>query len=145
MKVERRNYKERHHSVTAADWDSSTKGHRVEAKKGEPFDGYIDREEINSLLRELDDLGMALSRYPSKELIHKYRLLVRQIIALILEKLRVKREYGFSSRSNKIYTIVERTESSLSMLEDALNKEREKIVILNIIEEIKGCLISLLL
>lgn len=31
MKVERINYKERRHSVTAADWDSSTKGHRVEA------------------------------------------------------------------------------------------------------------------
>jgi len=145
MKVERGNYKERRHSVTAADRESSTRGRNVEAKKDESFEGYVDREEINYLLRELDDLGIALSRYPSKELIYKYRSLVRQIIALILEKLRVKKEYGFSSRSNKIYTIVERTDSSLSKLEDALEKEREKIIILNIIEEIKGCLISLLL
>ena len=47
--------------------------------------------------------------------------------------------------SNKMYTIIERTEKSIAELEEALDKEREKIVILNIVEEIKGCLISLLL
>jgi uncharacterized protein YaaR (DUF327 family) len=46
----------------------------------------------------------------------------------------------------KIYTIIiERVGKSIVGLEEALDKEREKIVILNIVEEIKGCLISLLL
>ena len=52
--------------------------------------------------------------------------------------------FAFSLHSNKMYTIIERTENHWSF-EEALDKEREKIVILNIAEEIKGCLISLLL
>ena len=62
-----------------------------------------------------------------------------------MENMRVKKEFAFSLHSNKMYTIIERTEKSIAELEEALDKEREKIVILNIVEEIKGCLISLLL
>ena len=97
------------------------------------------------MLRELDEVGIALSRYPSKGLINKYKSLVRQVIGMILENMRVKKEFAFSLHSNKMYTIIERTEKSIAELEEALDKEREKIVILNIVEEIKGCLISLLL
>jgi len=44
-----------------------------------------------------------------------------------------------------MFTLIEKAEKSVAELEEALNKEREKMIILNLIEEIKGCLISLLL
>ena len=145
MKVESGDVKERRYRITPLLNGITAFDHKADIEKDSSFREYYDREAISMLFRELDEVGIALSRYPSKGLINKYKSLVRQVIGMILENMRVKKEFAFSLHSNKMYTIIERTEKSIAELEEALDKEREKIVILNIVEEIKGCLISLLL
>lgn len=145
MKVESGDVKERRYRITPSLNGITAFDHKADIEKDSSFRECYDREAISMLLKELDEVGIALSRYPSKGLINKYKSLVRQVIGMILENMRVKKEFAFSLHSNKMYTIIERTEKSIAELEEALDKEREKIVILNIAEEIKGCLISLLL
>ena len=145
MKVESGDSKGRRYRITPSSKEASRFDGKVAGEGRGSFDECYDREEIKMMLSELDDVGMMLSRFPSKDLINRYKSLVRRIVGMILENMRVKKEFGFSPRSNKMFTLIEKAEKSVADLEEALNKEREKMIILNLIEEIKGCLISLLL
>jgi len=145
MKVEGGDSKGRRYRITPTSKGGVSFSDKVAGEVGGSFEECYTREEINEMLRELDDVGMMLSRFPSKDLINRYKSLVRRIVSMILENMRVKREFGFSSRSNKMFTLIEKAEKSVAELEEALEKEREKMAILNLIEEVKGCLISLLL
>ena len=106
-----------------------------------------DEAEFRAIIAELDDLGAALSRYPSSALLNRYRKLVRMALGRVKDGMRIKREFKWRRTERSMFMVIERTEEvldELAELESALDRERERTRVLSLIDEIKGCLLSLL-
>jgi uncharacterized protein YaaR (DUF327 family) len=103
--------------------------------------------ELRAIVAELDALGASLSRYPSSVLLLKYKNLVRTALGLVKNGMRIKREFKWRRTERSMFMVIERAEEALTELdelESALDRERERTRVLSLIDEIKGCLLSLL-
>jgi uncharacterized protein YaaR (DUF327 family) len=125
------------------------KGGGVSAVAGTPrtFAEIEDEAEFRAIIAELDELGAALSRYPSSALLGRYRKLVRMALGRLKDGMRVKREFKWRRTERAMFMVIERAEDALdelAELESALDRERERTRVLSLIDEIKGCLLSLL-
>jgi uncharacterized protein YaaR (DUF327 family) len=127
----------------------SGKGGAVSGVSGasRAFSDVADEIESRALIAELDELGAELSRYPTSELLRRYRELVRMAIARVKDGTRIKREFKWRRTERSMFITVERAEGALEELgelETALDRERERTRVCELVDEIKGCLISLL-
>jgi uncharacterized protein YaaR (DUF327 family) len=100
--------------------------------------------EARQLLEELDDIGAQLSRYPTSVLIGRYRDLVKMALEKARDGMQVKREFKWRRTERSMFLTIERTESALDELDDALMREGDRVRALSLLDEIKGCLISLI-
>jgi len=111
------------------------------------FAEVAENMELQAIISELDMIGAAMSRYPTSDLLKRYKALVRQALARVKNGMRIKREFKWRRTERSMFMVIERTEDALSEideLESALNRERERTRILSLIDEIKGCLLSLI-
>ena len=103
--------------------------------------------EIQGMMAELDAIGAALSRYPASALLVRYRTLVKMALGRIRNSMRIKREFKWRRTERSLFMVIERAEDALAeleTLESAIERERDRTRMLLLIDEIKGCLISLL-
>jgi uncharacterized protein YaaR (DUF327 family) len=103
--------------------------------------------ELQMMVAELDEIGTALSRYPASALLARYRKLVRMALDRIKNSTRVKREFKWRRTERSMFMVIERAEDALAeleTLESVLERERDRTRMFSLIDEIKGCLISLL-
>jgi uncharacterized protein YaaR (DUF327 family) len=103
--------------------------------------------ETRAIIEELDSIGSELTRYPTSVLLGKYKDLVRMALGLVENGMQIKREFKWRRTERSMYMVIERTEEALGELdelESALGRERDRTKLLSLIDEIKGCLISLL-
>jgi uncharacterized protein YaaR (DUF327 family) len=103
--------------------------------------------EFRGMMAELDEIGAALSRYPASALIGRYRKLVQTALGRVRNSMRIKREFKWRRTERAMFMVIERAEDALAeleALESALGRERDRTRMLSLIDEIKGCLISLL-
>jgi uncharacterized protein YaaR (DUF327 family) len=100
--------------------------------------------EAHLLIAELDDIGAQLSRFPTSVLLGRYRDLVRMVLERMRSGMHIKREFKWRRTERSMFLTIERTEDALEELEEALTKEGGRTRLLLLMEEIKGCLISLL-
>jgi uncharacterized protein YaaR (DUF327 family) len=100
--------------------------------------------EAHQIIDELDDIGAQLSRFPTSVLLMRYKDLVRLALDRVKSGMRIKREFKWRRTERSMFLTIERTEDAMTELEDAIAKEGDRTRLLSLVEEIKGCLISLL-
>ncbi|MDR1966541.1 MAG: YaaR family protein [Synergistaceae bacterium] len=126
---------------------SSGRGSAVSGIGG-AFAEIAEEMEAGAIIAELDSIGAELSKYPTQALLGKYKELVRMALERVKNGARVKREYKWRRTERSMFMVIERVEDALGELgelESALGREGERAKVLSLIDEIKGCLISLLL
>lgn len=114
------------------------------SKKSGTFDKTVEKVEMEGLLKELDKVASKLSRVPSTVLLGRYRELVSQILKEAMKGLRVKKDLKWRRMERKSFLVVEKTDALFKELEDVLFIESSRTRSLDLMEDIKGCLISLL-
>jgi uncharacterized protein YaaR (DUF327 family) len=100
--------------------------------------------EAQQLIAELDDIGGQLSRFPTSVLLGRYRELVKMVLEKVKNGMHIKREFKWRRTERSMFLTIERTEDAIEELDDALSREGDRTRLLSLMEEIKGCLISLL-
>ena len=100
--------------------------------------------EIRELLDRLDAIAGKLSLFPAERLLVEYRLVVKELLARAMKGFSLKRDLHWRRTSRSTYVTLEKTEAALIELEEAFRQESGRTRALQLMEEIKGCLISLL-
>ena len=111
------------------------------------FAEVAENMELHGIISELDAIGAAMSRYPTAALLQRYKEVVRQALIRIKNGMQIKREFKWRRTERSMFMVIERTEEALSEIEElesALERERERTQILSLMDEIKGCLLSLI-
>jgi uncharacterized protein YaaR (DUF327 family) len=108
------------------------------------FSDVVEDLESRQLIEELESVGLKLSRFPTSGLLARYRELVGMALEKVKNGMRLKREFKWRRTERSMFVTIERTEEALQEMDDALLREADRTRMLSLIEEIKGCLISLL-
>jgi uncharacterized protein YaaR (DUF327 family) len=114
----------------------------VEVPK-ETFDESLQSLEISALLEEVEAVGKQLFRYPSPQLLARYRRLVGDLLFRAEQGLQMKKDFRWRRANRATYVIIEKTENMLDQIEKVLAQEGERSKLLELMNEVKGCLISL--
>jgi hypothetical protein len=109
------------------------------------FDEAFDSLELDRLFEKLEGLASRLSRYPSRKLLAEYRGLVGELLRRETRVNRLREDYRWKRSTRTRFILVERVEEALNEIEAVLDREGGRVGILDLVEEVKGCLISLLL
>ncbi len=108
------------------------------------FDFALEEVEIYDLLDRLDVIAEKLSVFPAARLIAEYRSVMAEIIKSVLNGFNLKRDLRWRKTSRTTFVTIERAEAALDELEEAIMQEGDRSRAISLMEEIKGCLISLL-
>ncbi|MDR1048467.1 MAG: DUF327 family protein [Synergistaceae bacterium] len=100
--------------------------------------------EIRELLARLDALGAKLSVFPAGGLLLEYRNVIKELLARAMRGFGLQRDLKWRRTDRRTYITVEKTEAALAELEEVFRQEGGRSRALRLMEEIKGCLISLL-
>lgn len=111
---------------------------------GASFTDVVEDMESRQLIAELEDLGVQMTRHPTGVMMSRYRELVGMVLDKVRGGMRVKRDFKWRRTERSMFVTIERTEGLLDELEEALARESDRMKMLSLMEEIKGCLISLL-
>ena len=97
------------------------------------------------MLDQLYELSDRLSVFPGGRLIEEYRSVLTELLKRAAKGLRIKRDMRWRKTDRKLYVTIERAEKAMDELEEAFIYEGNRTKALALMEEIKGCLISLLM
>ncbi|MDD4364730.1 MAG: DUF327 family protein [Synergistales bacterium] len=109
------------------------------------FDEAFDALELDRLFRKLEEISARLGRYPSRTLLLEYRVIVGELLRREARASRLREDYRWRRATRTRFILVERVEEALGEIEAVLEREGERVTLLKLMEEVKGCLISLLL
>ena len=109
------------------------------------FDAAMEATEVEELLDHLYDISARLSVFPAARLLEEYRSVLTQLLRRAMQGLRIKRDLRWRKTDRKMYVTIERAEEAMDELEEAFLYEGDRTKALALMEEIKGCLISLLM
>ena len=109
------------------------------------FDAAMESTELEDLLDQLYELSDRLSVFPGGRLIEEYRNVLTELLKRATKGLRIKRDMRWRKTDRKMYVTIERAEKAMDELEEAFIYEGNRTKALALMEEIKGCLISLLM
>jgi uncharacterized protein YaaR (DUF327 family) len=108
------------------------------------FAEVVEDMEARQLIDELEIIGLQLSRFPTSALLSRYRELVRMALEKVKNGMHLRREFKWRRTERSMFVVIERTEDALDEMDEALLREADRTRMLSLMEEIKGCLISLL-
>lgn len=109
------------------------------------FDAAMEAAELEELLDRLYELSDKLSVFPGGRLIAEYRQVLHELLKRASQGLRIKRDMRWRKTDRKMYITIERAGKAMEELEEAFLYEGDRTRALALMEEIKGCLISLLM
>lgn len=109
------------------------------------FDSVFSNSEVEVLLQEVDHLSRQLFLFPSKTLLGKYRETVRLLLFKAEERLKLRKDYKWRRTNRSVYITIEKTEALLDEIEEVLTKAGERSLLSKLLDEVKGCLISLMI
>jgi len=109
------------------------------------FDAVMESTELEDLLDQLYELSDRLSVFPGGRLIEEYRNVLHELLKRAAQGMRIKRDMRWRKTDRKLYITIERAEEAMEELEEAFLYEGNRTKALALMEEIKGCLISLLM
>jgi uncharacterized protein YaaR (DUF327 family) len=110
----------------------------------ETFAEVVEDLEARQLIDELESVGVQLSRFPTSALLARYRQLVGMALENVRKSMRLKREFKWRRTERSMFVVIERAQNALDEMDEALLREAGRTRMLSLMEEIKGCLISLL-
>jgi uncharacterized protein YaaR (DUF327 family) len=108
-----------------------------------PFVASMEDAELSVLFERLDALVKKLTLFPTEKLIREYRSLIGEFISRAAKGMNVHRDLKWRRNNRSIFITVEKTEAALRDLEAVLLREGTRVRAIQLMEEIKGCLISL--
>lgn len=117
----------------------------VEEVSPQSFLLSLEDAEAKELAERLNSLGEKLSRFPAEGLLLQYRSLVKEMLRRAVGGMKLRRDMKWRRTDRNLYVTVEKVESALVELEDIFLREGERTKMLQLMEEIKGCLLSILL
>jgi uncharacterized protein YaaR (DUF327 family) len=109
------------------------------------FSQSLENAEIKELLERLDLIASRISRFPAERDLVQYRELVRELLRRAVGGLRIKRDMRWRRNDRNLFVTVEKAETALEELEKVFYREGARTRTLQLMEEVKGCLVSLLL
>ncbi len=109
------------------------------------FESAMESTELEDLLDQLYELSDRLTVFPGGRLIEEYRNVLTELLRRAAKGLRIKRDMRWRKTDRKLYVTIERVEKAMDELEEAFAYEGNRTKALALMEEIKGCLISLLM
>lgn len=132
------------------EYGGSNTGHHTEATSAVSssafsFEAAMEATELEELLDQLYELSDKLSVFPGGKLIEEYRAVLHELLKRAAQGMRIKRDMRWRKTDRKLYVTIERAEKAMDELEEAFIYEGNRTKALAIMEEIKGCLISLLM
>ncbi|MBQ6737190.1 MAG: DUF327 family protein [Synergistaceae bacterium] len=138
------------HSQSRIENQSSSTGRHTEpasavAPSAFSFEATMEATELEDLLDQLYELSDKLSVFPGGRLIEEYRSVLHELLKRAAQGMRIKRDMRWRKTDRKMYITIERAEKAMDELEEAFIYEGNRTKALSILEEIKGCLISLLM
>ncbi|MDO4785520.1 MAG: DUF327 domain-containing protein [Fretibacterium sp.] len=110
-----------------------------------PFGLAMEESEIRVLLDRLDAVSARLSVFPAERLIAEYRSILTDLLRRAMKGFSLRRDLRWRKTDRKMFVTIERAEAAMEELEDAFRREGDRSRAIALLEEIKGCLISLLL
>ena len=117
---------------------------RVQAGASSSFVDVVEDMEARQIVDELDEIGLQLTRFPTTALVRRYRELVGLALDKVRNGMHIRREFKWRRTERSMFITIERTEGLLEELEEVLLREGDRARGLSLVDEIKGCLISLL-
>ncbi len=124
---------------------SSTTPANAVASSAFSFEAAMEATELEDLLDQLYELSDRLSVFPGSRLIEEYRSVLTELLRRAAQGLRIKRDMRWRKSDRKMYVTIERAQDAMEELEEAFKFEGNRTKALALMEEIKGCLISLLM
>ena len=109
------------------------------------FEAAMESRELEELLDQLYELSDRLSVFPGSRLIEEYRNVLHELLKRAAQGMRIKRDLRWRKTDRKMYITIERANQAMEELEEAFAYEGDRTKALALMEEIKGCLISLLM
>lgn len=109
------------------------------------FEAVFSTSEIEILLQEVESLSRQLFCFPSKTLLAKYRESVQMVLYKAEEKLKLRKDYKWRRTNRSVYITIEKTEKFLDEIEAVLTRAGERNRLSKLLDEVKGCLISLMI
>jgi uncharacterized protein YaaR (DUF327 family) len=101
--------------------------------------------EIRELLERLDAAAAKLSVFPAERLLVESQAVIGERLARAMKDFNLQRDLKWRRTDRSTYVLVGKAETALAELEDIFRQEGGRTRMLQLMEEIKGCLISLLL
>jgi len=134
-------------STGRIEYGGQSSSHTSEAVKSfsANLDSAVITTELEELLDRLYDLSDRLTIYPGGRLISEYRSVLQELLKRASQGFRIKRDMRWRKTDRKMYITIERANNAMAELEEAFSCEGDKTRALLLLEEIKGCLISLLM
>jgi uncharacterized protein YaaR (DUF327 family) len=105
----------------------------------------IEDAELRELLKQLDSISYKLSMFPTEKMMYEYKCIVGELMRRSMSAYNLRKDLRWRRSDKNLYVTVEKIESDLNELEDVFNREGIRTRGFYLIEEIKGCLISLLI
>jgi uncharacterized protein YaaR (DUF327 family) len=108
------------------------------------MENAIEEIEVRELLEQLDSVAAQLSIFPAERLLLEYKVILKELLARAMKGFSLRRDLKWRRTDRSTYIVMEKAESALSELENIFRQEGSRTRALQLMEEIKGCLISLL-
>lgn len=105
----------------------------------------MEESELRVLLDRLDAVADRLSVFPAERLILEYRSILTELLHRAMKGFSLRRDLRWRKTDRKMFVTIERAEAAMEELEDVFRREGDRSRAIALLEEIKGCLISLLL
>ncbi|MCL2767468.1 MAG: DUF327 family protein [Synergistaceae bacterium] len=127
----------------------SGSGHATRANSVQPispsFIFSMEDAEIGELLKRLDAISRKLSMFPTEKMMHEYRCIVGELMRRSMSAYHLRKDLRWRRSDKNLYVTIEKIESDLDELEEVFKREGIRTRGFYLMEEIKGCLISLLI
>jgi uncharacterized protein YaaR (DUF327 family) len=100
--------------------------------------------EVRELLGRLDAVVSQLSVFPAERLLIEYKVILKGLLSRAMKGFSLRRDLKWRRTDRSTYVTIEKAETALNELEQVFHQEGGRTRALQLMEEIKGCLISLL-
>jgi uncharacterized protein YaaR (DUF327 family) len=105
----------------------------------------IEDAELRELLKQLESISYKLSMFPTERMMYEYKCIVGELMHRSMSVYHLRKDLRWRRSDKNLYVTIEKIESDLNELEEVFLREGLRTRGFYLIEEIKGCLISLLI
>ena len=104
----------------------------------------MEEVEVRELLERLNVVASKLTIFPAERLLVEYRFILTELLRRAMNGFSLRRDLRWKKTNRTTYLTIEKAEAALEELEEVFRRESDRSRAIVLLEEIKGCLISLL-